>query len=399
MLTTPDHADVRGIFWTSNVNPNPRVVVMASHPRADFSFHHTFPDLLRAGYGCLGGNLRTLNNDMNCIHESLIVDIATYARWLKEERGVKRIVLLGNSGGGSLFSFYQSQAKTPPSSRIDFTPGGKSTGLDNEELIVADGLIFLAAHTGQGLVLNETIDPAVIDEHQPLLTDPTLDMYDPGNNFRPPPQWVEYSSEFVERYRSAQLDRVRRLDSIALEMIAENTRAHALRMEHTHEALADDVERQLQVREAFEPIMIVYRTMANLHYVDRRLDPSERSYGSLFGDRPDIMNYRHRGFARIVTPHGWLSTWSGLSSNANIPTTATLITEPALVINAGRDRDVYPLTHSRKIFDALASVDKEYWEFPDAQHYFEPEQETEGNQTLDALMARLVPWIEERFPL
>ncbi|MCZ7601177.1 MAG: hypothetical protein M5U09_30325 [Gammaproteobacteria bacterium] len=44
MLTTSDRADVRGIWWTSRTNPKPRVAVIASHPRADFSFHHTFPD-------------------------------------------------------------------------------------------------------------------------------------------------------------------------------------------------------------------------------------------------------------------------------------------------------------------------------------------------------------------
>ena len=75
------------------------------------------------------------------------------------------------------------------------------------------------------------------------------------------------------------------------------------------------------------------------------------------------------------------------------------MTEPAVVINAGRDLDVYPNTHSRLIFDTIRSVDKQYWNFEDALHYFEADEGEEGNPTLDALMAKLVPWLEERFPL
>ena len=66
------------------------------------------------------------------------------------------------------------------------------------------------------------------------------------------------------------------------------------------------------------------------------------------------------GFARVVTLQGWLSTWSGLSSNAEIAKTGPGMTEPAVVINAGRDLDVYPNTHSRLIFDTIRSVDKQY---------------------------------------
>ncbi len=399
MLSTSDRADVRGIWWTSRANRNPRVAVIASHPRADFSFHHAFPDFLDAGYGCLGANMRTLNNDIDCVHERLVIDIATYMRWLKSERGVDKVVLLGNSGGGSLFSFYQSQANTPPASRIAATPAGEATGLEDEELVPADALVFMAAHTGQGLVVTETIDPAVVDERSPLLTDPCLDMYDPRNGFREPPQWVEYDDEFIVRYRAAQRRRVARLDAIALEMIAAGTAAGEVLDTPGHEGLSWDARRRLEVRRAFEPVMVIYRTMANLNYVDRRLDPSNRSYGSLFGSRPDIMNYRHRGFARVVTPRAWLSTWSGLSSNANVMVTAPKVIEPALVINAGKDRDVYPRTHSRRTFDALGSADKDYWEFPGALHYFEPEHEADGNRELDALMDRLVPWVAERFPL
>ena len=45
-------------------------------------------------------------------------------------------------------------------------------------MIPADGLIYISTHKGEGMIMNEIIDPSVVDENQPHLTDPSLDMYD-----------------------------------------------------------------------------------------------------------------------------------------------------------------------------------------------------------------------------
>ena len=397
---TTDVADIRGIYWTPKSNPKPKVAVIAAHQRGDFSQHHAFPRLLEAGYACMGANLRNVNNDIDCIHEKLLIDIATHMRWLKEVQGVEKIVFLGNSGGGSLFSFYQSQACQKPADRLKFSPGGRPTGLDREEMPEGDAIIYMAAHTGQGLIINETIDPAVIDESNPLLSDPELDMYDPRNGFKEAPEWTHYDPDFVKTYRAAQLRRMRRLDAWAEEMIAENMRAEALHADPDFERLDPDARRMILRREAFEPIMIIYRTMANLNYVDNNLDPSPRGYGSLLSERPDLMNFQRMAFARIQTPHAWLSTWSGLSSQASTFDSAPKVTLPAVVVHAGKDLDVYPETHSKRTFENLASKDKEYWDFPEALHYFEAEEDDPPTaKSLDQLMDRLIPWIGERAPL
>lgn len=397
-LDAQDGARLHGIWWTAKRNPMPKVAIIAAHPRVDFSEHHTFPDLLDAGYGCLGANLRTLNNDADCLHEKLLVDVAAYMRWLKQQ-GVERVVLLGNSGGGSLFSFYQSEAKKQPADRIRQTPGGRPTGLEQTEMFPGDGLVFMAAHAGQGRIMNEVIDPAVIDESDPLKSNAALDMYDSANGFQAPPQWSRYTSEFVARYRVAQRDRVQRIDDRAREYIADATDAAVSHENGSFAALTPEAQREILQREAFEPMMLVYRTMANLHYTDNSLEPSNRGYGSLLSPRPDLMNFQRLGFGRVVTPQGWLSTWSGLSSNADISKTGAAVTEPAVVINAGRDLDVYPQTHSRMIFETIQSDDKQFWDFDEALHYFEPDEDEDGNPSLDALMAKLLPWLAERFPL
>ena len=218
---------VRGLYWTPKNNPRPRVAVIAAHPRVDFSQHYAYPALLRAGYACLGANVRTQGNDMTCVHEQIILDIAAHVRWLKEERGVEKVVWLGNSGGGSLGGFYQAQAKAAPAQRLKLTPGGRPTALPGAVMPVFDAFMITAAHTGQGQIMNEVIDPSVVDEGNPLISDASLDMYDPANGFRPAPQWTEYDPAFVRRYRAAQIERVARIDARARALIADQLDAEA----------------------------------------------------------------------------------------------------------------------------------------------------------------------------
>jgi len=394
-----DGTQVRGLYWTPKKNPRPKVAVIAAHPRVDFSQHYAFPALLRAGYVCMGANLRTLGNDLTCVQEQIILDVAAYVCWLKDVCGIEQVVWLGNSGGGSLGGLYQIQAKLPGDQRLQRTPGGRPTALRSAVMPVFDAMMITAAHTGQGLIMNEVIDPSVVDEADPMLTDPALDMYDTANGFVAAPVWSRYDPDFVARYRTAQLARVARIDARARALIAEQLGAEATRTDPAFAHLPPARQRAILQRAAFQPVMTIYRTMANLNYVDATLDPSRRGYGCLLSDRPDLMNFQLTGFGRVQTPDAWLSTWSGLSSNANLRTNGHAITEPVVVVNAGRDMDVYPETHSKAIFNALGSKDKTYLDFPDALHYFEPSEGEADNAGAQAQMAQLVPWLEARVPL
>ena len=58
-----------------------------------------------------------------------------------------------------------------------------------------------AAHPGRPDVLTAWMDASVVDENDPLATDPELDLFDPKQ--RP----ALFSDDFVARYRSAQVAR------------------------------------------------------------------------------------------------------------------------------------------------------------------------------------------------
>ena len=337
------------------------------------------------------------------MHEEIILDVASAVSFLKK-RGVQNVLLVGNSGGGALNGFYQAQAKKAKGERIAKTPGGRRTHLNDAEMIPADGMVYISTHRGEGMIMNEIIDPSVVDEIQPQLTDPSLDMYDERNGFKTPSkidgsnaQWSRYDEAFLKRHRAAQIERVKRIDAIARAMIAENERAETLHNDPDFAKLPPGKQRDILRREAFEPVLTIYRTMANPHYVDNHIDPSARDYGSIFSPRPDLMNWKFFGFGRQSTPHAWLSTWSGVSSQANQMHDLPQITEPSLFINAGKDQEIFPKTDAIPMFNAIAAKDKTYVDFPTARHYFEPEFGKRDAPDVEKVMDAVVPWILERF--
>jgi hypothetical protein len=83
---------------------------------------------------------------------------------------------------------------------------------------------------------------------------------------------------------------------------------------------------------------------------------SDRPYGSLFGRRPDLIDYGLVGFGRLTTPEAWLSTWSGLSSRADFTRCAPGVTVPTLFIELTGDQAAFP-ADSRRMIDALGATD------------------------------------------
>lgn len=394
-LKAQDMRECSGIFYAPPAAQRQDIGVLIMHPKVDFRRHYSIPALLAAGISCLGLNTRCFNNDMAAVHEDLLLDVAAGVKFLKEVKGLRQVILLGNSGGGALSTYYQAQALLPPAQRIAQTPAGDATRLPRSELIPADGLILVSAHRGEGLVLQECIDPAVVDEANPQLSCQALDMYHPDNGFAPPPQPSCYAPQFVSRYRAAQIERVKRLDALAQAMIDE-ARYHEQRYGETR-GQADFAQRQWHGRlGAMERIMVIYRTMANLNYTDPSLDPSPRGYGSLLSERPDLMNWQSLGFGRVCRPEAWLSTWSGQRSYATLDRHLPLIQQPVFVAYATKDKEIYPRADAAPIRELLASKDST-WRDYEAEHYFEPEFGADCAPDAARLMADLVPWVLARF--
>jgi phosphatidylglycerophosphatase C len=67
-------------------------------------------------------------------HEIALLDVAAGINFLRDS-GFKRIILGGNSGGASLYAFYNEQSLLEPARRLERTPGGRPTGLAKARLL------------------------------------------------------------------------------------------------------------------------------------------------------------------------------------------------------------------------------------------------------------------------
>ncbi len=372
-LVTQDRAVAQGWLYARGGEDT---IVVLMHPRANFSHHYAVPALVEAGYGALCVNSRWLGNDATLIHEMVLLDVAAGVAAARER--CDRVVLCGNSGGGSLFTFYLSQALAPEGGRLPDTAAGDPFDLNRFELPPADAMVYLAAHPGEGYYLLHAIDPSVSDEGDPVSCDPALDMYDPVNGFAEPPAESRYEASFVKRYRKAQRARVERIDAEARRRVARRAEARARWARGGSVA-----DRRAAIATDF---LLLYRTDADPRFVDLSLDPSKRDYGSLWGVRPDWINYGAVGFGRVVSPEAWLSTWSGLSSRAEVAETGKRMTLPCLLVSYTGDNCIFP-SDTEHIARSLGTGDLTRVDV-DADHYgFPAETGREG------ALAAVVDWL------
>jgi alpha-beta hydrolase superfamily lysophospholipase len=363
-LVTSDGALLRGILWTPPAGTPWRTAVVLTHPRGDFSVHYACPLLAAAGYAAFGFGTRYLNNDTDCLHQALVGDVAAAVEEM-QRRGAAAVVLLGNSGGGSLMA------------------------LAHAESGCGDGFVAIAAHPGEGVFMLQAIDPSVADEHDPLSVVPELDMYDPRNGWRPWPSPCAYDRAWLAAYREAQRARVARIDAIAREAIATAGRAGAA-AKAVDRGADPDRWRTLRRRAVSQPMLVVHRTLADPAYLDPSIDPDDRPLGSLFAfPDPFDANYARLGLARTMTPRGWLSTWSGLSSPARLADTMPRVGLPTLILHPTADTEIR-LRQAREIRAASGSEDLTYEELRGAPHYLEGHRK--------AALGIVVDWLRTRFP-
>jgi hypothetical protein len=345
-LTTQDGQATLGVLFSRGTE---RKVVFIMHPREFVLTHYLVPEALDAGWACWVQAPRSIGSDLRLEHEIALHDVAAGMRKLRE-LGFDTIVLLGNSGGAGLFAFYNQQSQLSADQRIQHTPGGRPTGFQSAVMPTADGIVFVSPHPGQGVLLMNAIDPSVTDESDPFSRDDSLDPFNVENGFCRPPESSSYTPQFIERYRRAQRERVARIDQQARELIYRRQSARARSKESPTRA-----DRQIA---SYGPILTVWRTDADLRCWDTSLDPSDRLVGSLWGADPAVSNLGSVGFGRIVTPESWLSTWSGLSSNASLEKCAQSVVQPTLLIEYTGDNCVFP-GDVDAIFEAFGASEKE----------------------------------------
>jgi pimeloyl-ACP methyl ester carboxylesterase len=341
-------------LYVSKEGARPRTALVATHYNVDFSEHYLGPYMAERGYGFLGWNTRFRGAEPYFLLEHALIDIGAGIRWLREEAGIENVVLLGNSGGGSLMGAYQSQSLAPSIRPARGLPLPDAA----TELRAADYYVSLNAHQGRPEVLTAWFDPAVTDETDPTSVDPELDMYDERNG---PP----YSPDFVARYRDAQTARNDRITDWA---IAELDR--------------------LAKHGVPDRLFNLYRTWADLRLMDGALDPSDRPVGVCYAGDPKRANYSPFGIGSSNTLRTWLSMWSLRESDCCGAPHLRKITQPSLVVQSLADTGCFP-SDAHAIHDSLAATDKTLQLIPGSHYLVE-------SGAREDVADRIASWLAER---
>jgi pimeloyl-ACP methyl ester carboxylesterase len=344
----------QGLYWTPRRQPRPKVAFIATHYNVDFSEHYIAPYLASRGFGLLGWNTRYRGAEDLFLLEHALIDIGVGMRWLREEAGAETVVILGNSGGGSLMGAYQAEAIAP--TLLDAVRGAGREALAT--LPRADLYVSLNAHQGRPEVLTDWMDASVIDETDPVATDPSLDPFNPQNG---PP----YSQDFIARYRTAQRARNQKITDWAKAELA-------------------------RLNEAGVPdrLFPLFRCWGDLRMMDGTIDPSARPTPACYRGHPATAN-RTPSIGRASNLKTWLSMWSLETSKCQGAAQLAKFDTPALVVQGLADTGVFP-SDARKIFDNLASPDKRLEMIPGA-HYFE-----DSVATRQAVAALICDWVAAR---
>ena len=343
-------------------NPSDTALIVM-HPIGAPAYLPVFAQLARAGHHIIACASRYSNGDAALEMENVVLDLGACVRDAKERLGYAKVVLLGWSGGGSLMAGYQAEAEKPV---VQHTASGEETPLVGAKLIAGDALMLVASHRSRHQLLTGQIDPSVLDEMDPDRRDPALDIYDPANPAQPP-----YSQDFLAIYRTAQIDRNRRISAWARAKLA---------------------SLKARGREHDEYCFVVHRTMADPRWIDPTVDPNQRKPNWTYLGDPRVVNDSAAALGRFNSLRGWLSQWSYDDAQFDSVVSGPRITVPGMVMTAGAD-DACPPEHTDKMFEAMGSADKVKITIDGANHYFTG---ADGKSQLGQAVGIISNWLAER---
>ncbi len=185
------------------------IAIISVHSDSDYTVFPIAAEMAKRGYRSFGGQVfgETLDEKM--------LDIKRIVEFLRAIPGVKKVILMGHSGGATLMTAYQNAAENGIQTLKDETLIYKCTL--NEELPPADGMLLLDANWGNSVMTLFSIDPAVVEEGNGMKLDPTLDTFNAENGFDS--AGAHYSKEFLDKFFAAQAERNNRIVNLALERL------------------------------------------------------------------------------------------------------------------------------------------------------------------------------------
>ena len=199
-----------------------QIGVFVMHSGADYLSFPACTELSKRGYRVLCANTSTSKSgtadDGNM--DQILLDAKFGVAYLRKYPGVRKVVLLGHSGGGALMATYQNVAENG----LKACQGPEKIIKCSDRLAdlpAADGLMLVDSNWGLAAMMLFSVDPAIASEDDGRTLNPELDLYNPKNGFDP--AGPKYSDEFVRKFLTAEGKRNNQLIATALDRLEKIT--------------------------------------------------------------------------------------------------------------------------------------------------------------------------------
>lgn len=192
------------------ISPDERayVAIMVMHSDANYYQFIPCPELAKRGFYVMVANTSNPKQPL----EKKIQELGVYVEYLRNLEGIRKVILLGHSGGATLMSCYQAVAENGTEIFRDDHRIVKMP--DMSPLPKADAVMFLDSNWGNGVMTLLSIDPQVTQEGTTKNLDTEFDLFDEAKGFSP--EGSHYAPEFVAKYQKAQEKRYREIVDRAL---------------------------------------------------------------------------------------------------------------------------------------------------------------------------------------
>ncbi len=192
---------IGGLYQPTAATPNQAISFVLIHEDNNFIGGIPCTQLAQRGFTVLCVKSE-FSEQAQVDWDALALDVSNSVKILRGLTTVKKVLLVGYSGGGAIMSYYQNVAQhgltaCQAPERLD------PCGDDLANMPPADGVVLLDAIPGIAFSDLTALDGSVVTETNLRTRDESLDMFAPRNGYDPAAS-SDYSAAFVDRYTTAQ---------------------------------------------------------------------------------------------------------------------------------------------------------------------------------------------------
>jgi len=192
---------IGALYQPVSPTPNQSTGLFLTHENSDFIGSVPCVQLAQRGFTVLC--VKSQYADQAAANwDQLALDVSSSVTYLRSLPAVKRVVLVGWSGGGAIMAYYRNVAQNgiaacQASARLD------PCGANLAGLPPADGVVLLDAIPGIAFSDLTALDAAVVNEANLRTRNEADDMFATRNGYNPDGS-SDYTPAFINRYLAAQ---------------------------------------------------------------------------------------------------------------------------------------------------------------------------------------------------